>query len=389
MNLSHPSAPAPKIMVVAGEQSGDQLGGGFIAEIRRRYPDAQIAGVGGPLMAQSGCELWAPFERLAVMGLWEVIKHLPDLLRLRRSLLERALAWQPDVFVGIDAPDFNLPLAYQLRKAGFKTIHYVSPSVWAWRQNRIHRIRASVDLMLTLFPFEGQFYQQHKVPFQCVGHPLVDQLAIAPGKQAGRNLLNAPSNSPILAILPGSRAAEVARIAPIFLQAAAQIRSSLSDLVILVAAASTARAIQIQQLLRRLRIEDVQVYVGQTPTVLAASDVVLVASGTATLETALLKKPMVVGYRFSALTYWLGRWLIRVPRFALPNILLEQDVVPELIQHHLTVNRVQHEALNFLNQPQLIQTTEDHLAQIAGYLGRDVDRTVAEAILKMGGYPNV
>lgn len=380
---------SPQIMVVAGEQSGDQLGAGFIAEIKRMYPSARIAGVGGPAMAEAGCEIWAPAERLAVMGLWEILRHLPQLLRLRRTLLQQALAWRPDVFIGIDAPDFNLPLAFKLRQAGFKTMQYVSPSVWAWRHSRVHRIRASVDQILTLFPFEGQFYEAHEVPYQCVGHPLVDQVAQFPSQDVARRQLNISKNATILGILPGSRATEVARIAPIFLQAVRLIRKSESQVMVYVAAASLDRATQLKSILAAVGLHDVAVVTDQTHTVLAACDVALVASGTATLETALLQKPMVVGYCFSNLTYWLGRWFVRTPWFALPNILLGQQIVPELIQHALTAERVAREALVFFQQPQMYQRCQQSLALLPSYLGRDVDRKVARAVVKMGGFDHV
>lgn len=373
-------------MVVAGEQSGDQLGAGFIREIKQRYPHAQIVGVGGPAMAQAGCELWDHTERLAVMGLWEVIQHLPDLLRLRRSLVKRALRWQPDVFVGIDAPDFNLPLALRLRQKGIKTVHYVSPSVWAWRQNRVHRIRASVDLMLTLFPFEGQFYEQHQVPHQCVGHPFVDRLVQMPSQNSAKQILDAPDRAPIVAILPGSRAAEVARIAPIFLSALNVIKQSQPDMVAYIAAASDARAEQLQEIIERVQAPEVRLVIGQTPTVLAAADVVLVASGTATLETALLGKPMVVGYQFNPLTFWLGRWFVKSPWFALPNILLARQAVPELIQNDLTASQVAQDALVYLQDPQAYARCRETLAMVSDLLGQDVDRKVAQAVLKMGGF---
>lgn len=384
-----PQRRSPHIMVVAGEQSGDQLGAGFIAAIKQMYPDAEIAGVGGAAMAAAGCKIWEPAERLAVMGLWEVLRQLPQLLQLRRDLLRRALAWQPDVFIGIDAPDFNLPLALKLRRAGLKTMHYVSPSVWAWRQNRVHRIRASVDQILTLFPFEGRFYDRHQVPYLCVGHPLVDHISEWPQQAHARRALNAAEDALVLGVLPGSRAGEVARIAPVFLQAVEHMRVVVPNLVVKVAAASPARADQLRAIVHKLGVSDVAVVTGQTQSVLAACDVALVASGTATLETALLQKPMVVGYRFSNLTYWLGRWLVRVPWFSLPNILLDQQVVPELIQHALTAERVAHEALVFLQQPQVYESCRQSLSQLPSYLGGDVDRKVAQAVVKMSGFKHV
>ena len=377
-----------RIVIVAGEASGDQLGAGLIAELRRQYPQAEIAGVGGPRMQSAGFELWVDQERLAVMGLFEVLRHLPNLLRLRRDLYRRCLAWHPDVFVGIDAPDFNLPLARRLRLSGLRTAHYVSPSVWAWRQGRVKGIRASVDLMLTLFPFEGDFYARHGVPFVCVGHTLADRLPMEPDTAAHRRELDSPVEGPLLAVLPGSRRSEIRYLWPDFLAAIRLVRQELPDLKVLVPAANSARREQIEALLTTEDRQWIRVLDGQSHAILAASDAALLASGTATLEAALLKKPMVVGYRFSMLTYWLGKWLVSTPWFALPNILARREVVPELMQNDLNPERAAREVLSMLTDDRRRQACVETFHQLHVDLARQADQQAARALLDLTGHPH-
>ncbi len=376
----------PRIVIVAGEASGDQLGAGLIRALRQQYPQAEIAGVGGPQMQAAGFDLWVDQEQLAVMGLFEVLRHLPRLLRLRRTLYQRCLDWQPDVFLGIDAPDFNLPLARRLRRAGLRTAHYVSPSVWAWRQGRVRGIRASVDLMLTLFPFEGDFYARHGVPHVCVGHTLADSLSASPDAQAQRQALGVTADGPLLAVLPGSRQSEVRFLWPDFLAAARQLREQLPALQVLVPAASPARRKQIEALLNRDDHTWVRVLDGQSHAVLTACDAALLASGTAALEAALLKKPMVVGYRFSALTYWLGKWLVKTPWFSLPNILAQREVVPELMQYDLSPERAARETLAMLTDPQRRQDCIETFHRLHADLARQADQQAAQALLNLTGH---
>lgn len=371
----------PRIMIVAGEASGDQLGAGLIAALRQQYPEAEIVGVGGPRMRAAGFELWADQERLAVMGLFEVLRRLPDLLRLRRQLYQRCLAWRPDVFIGIDAPDFNLPLARKLRRAGLTTAHYVSPSVWAWRQGRVKGIRASVDLMLTLFPFEGDFYARHGVPYVCVGHTLADLLPMEPDTQAQRQALGIPESQTVLAILPGSRGSEVRYLWPDFLAAARLLRAQVPDLLVLVPAASAARRAQIEALMTDEDRSWVRLLDGQSHAALTACDATLLSSGTAALEAALLKKPMVVGYRFSQLTYWLGRWLVRTPWFSLPNILARETLVPELMQNDLTPERAAEETRQLLLDPHRRQVCIEAFRAMHQTLARQADQQAADAVL--------
>ncbi len=372
-----------RIVMVAGEASGDQLGAGLITALQQ-YGPVEVAGVGGVGMQSAGLVSWADQERMAVMGLFEVIRHLPDLLRLRRDLLNRTLAWQPDLFLGIDSPDFNLPLARRLRERGLSTAHYVSPSVWAWRQGRIRGIRASVDLMLTLFPFESDFYRAHGVPEVCVGHPMASRLPHEPDVAAYQRALSLTAEQcmgPVLALLPGSRAAEIRHLGPDFIAAARRLKARLPALTVLVPAASDARR---QELEAMLDPEDegwIRLVAGQSHTVMGASTAVLVASGTATLEAALLKKPMVVGYRFNALTYWLGKKLVRTPWVALPNILARETVVPELLQQAVTPEALEQALLPLLTPDSSErQRMVSDFRQLHHMLDRDADRSAATAI---------
>lgn len=376
-----PMASRPRrIVIVAGEASGDQLGAGLIRALRQAWPDIEIAGVGGERMQAAGLDLWADQERLSVMGLFEVLRRLPDLLRLRRYLRRRCLAWQPDLFLGIDAPDFNLPLARRLRRAGLTTAHYVSPSVWAWRQGRVKSIRKSVDLMLTLFPFEGDFYARHGVPHVCVGHTLADQLPMVPDVETARAALGVQSVGPVLAVLPGSRRSEVGYLWPDFLAAARLLRQQIPDLQVLVPAVNAARREQIEALLDADDRAWVQVETGHSHQILTAADVALLASGTAALEAALLKKPMVMGYRFSGLTYRLGRRLVKTPWYSLPNILAQRAVVPELIQDALTPQRAAAEIMTLLSDSARREACQAAFAAIHADLRRDADVQAAHAL---------
>ncbi|MEX0584901.1 MAG: lipid-A-disaccharide synthase, partial [Natronospirillum sp.] len=332
-----------------------------------------------------GFSAWADQERLAVMGLFEVVRRLPELLRLRAELKRRILDWQPDVFIGIDAPDFNLPLARKLRGAGLTTAHYVSPSVWAWRQGRVKGIRESVDLMLTLFPFEGEFYAAHGVPHVCVGHTLADHLPLATATAEYRATLglSVPAGTLVLALLPGSRNNEVRYLTPDFLAAARLVKARLPTLQVLIPAASTARRHQIEAFLQSTDQGWITVLDGQSHEVLGSADAALLASGTAALEAALLKKPMVVGYRFSALTYWLGKWLIKTPWVSLPNILTRRMVVPELIQYALTPERAAAAIEQMLTDPVRRADCEQTFTELHHLLRRDADEVAASAVLDL------
>lgn len=325
-----------RIGVLAGEASGDLLGSRVLAALRARFPGLVVEGIGGPLMEAQGLHSMFPMERLSVMGLVEPLKRLPELLRIRREVYRHFAANPPDVFLGIDSPDFNLRLERRLRERGISTAHLVSPSVWAWRRGRIHSIKRAVDLMLCLFPFETGIYDQNGVPALFVGHPLADEIALQTDRALARQALGLDPAATVLALLPGSRAAEVRLLAPLFLQAARLLRQSDPALVLALPAASAARRTELEQLLAAYRDLEVTLVQGCSREVMAACDGALLASGTATLEAALLKRPMVVAYRMGALSWLLLRALVKTPFAALPNILAGRALVPELLQQAAT-----------------------------------------------------
>ena len=370
-----------RVALVAGEASGDILGAGLMQALKARHPQVEFIGVGGPLMQGQGLNSYFPMERLAVMGLVEVLGRLPELLVRRRRLIKSLIAAKPDVFIGIDAPDFNLGVELKLRQAGIKTVHYVSPSVWAWRQKRVLTIRQACDLMLCLFPFEAQFYDAHQVPVRFVGHPLADAIPVQVDRAAAREALGLPADGPVVALLPGSRGGEVARLGSLFLDAAVRLRALRPGVRFVVPCASPERREQLEQLLvgRDLPLTLLD---GCSHQALAACDAVLIASGTATLEALLHKRPMVVAYRVAPLTYKILRRLVKSPYISLPNLLAERLLVPELIQDAATP-----EALAQVLAPLL----EGGAVQTEGFdvihraLRRDASAQAADALLELVG----
>ncbi|MGK2914190.1 MAG: lipid-A-disaccharide synthase [Porticoccaceae bacterium] len=345
------TAAPVRIAIVVGEASGDQLGAGLMKALREHYPEAVFEGLGGPRMIAEGFHSLYPMERLAVMGLVEPLKRLPELLRMRRALKQYFLAWQPAVMVGIDAPDFNLGLELQLRRAGLKTAHYVSPSVWAWRQGRVKKIARAVDLMLTLLPFEAEFYRTHQVPVAYVGHPMADELPLVPDPLAARRTLRLPATGPLLAVLPGSRRAEVALLGPLFLAVARWCWQRWPGLTFVLPAASPERRRELDVLLEGAGDLPIKVLDGQSHTAMEAADVVLLASGTTALEAMLLKKPMVVAYRVGWLTHLMLAPMLKIPHVSLPNLLAGHALVPELLQNDATVERIGAAVLGYLQDP--------------------------------------
>lgn len=328
-------ARAPVIALIAGEASGDQLGADLIQALRRRHPDARFVGIGGARMVADGFDAWYDVGELSVMGFAEVLRHLPRLLRLRRELVRRLLAERPDLVVGIDAPDFNLGVERRLRRAGLHTVHYVSPSVWAWREKRAQHIGQAAERVLCLFPMEPPIYARHGVDARFVGHPLADRFELVADRAGARQRLELPSHQPVLAVLPGSRASEVERLAEPFLFAASRVAEALPGLRVVVPTANPACRRLIEPVMARTgRPSAFRVLDGQAHDALLAADVVLLASGTATLEAMLAKRPMVVGYRITPLTYRFVRALklIKTDLFALPNILAGRRLVTERIQ---------------------------------------------------------
>jgi len=379
-----PRAGRPRVLLVAGETSGDQLGAGLVQALRQRFPGASFAGIGGDAMRAAGMETWHDASELAVMGLAEVLRHLPRLLCLRRQFRERGLAWQPDVVVGIDAPDFNLPVERWFKQRGIATVHYVSPSVWAWREKRAGKIGASADRVLCLFPMEPPIYARHGVDARFVGHPMADAMPLQPDRAAARAALGLPDNMPVLAVLPGSRMGEIQRLGETFLAAAWKVCESVPNLHVVVPAANArCRELLQQQLsasplpLRRSHLVE-----GRAREVLAAADVVLLASGTATLETMLSKRPMVVGYKVAPLTYRIVKalGLLKVDRYALPNVLAGEDLAPELMQDDCTPDALAAAVLRWFQEPAAAAVLQPRYQELHRQLRQDASASAAEAI---------
>ena len=348
---------APVFAIVAGETSGDLLGADLIQGLKKQYPNAIFEGIGGPKMQAQGFDSLFDMERLSVMGLWEPLKRLPELLSIRRSIIKRYSSQKPIVFIGIDSPDFNAKIEQKLHAVGVKTVHYVSPSVWAWRQGRIKNIKRSVDLMLTLLPFEAEFYHQHQVPVCYVGHPLAKQFPQQPNTSKARQALGLEPNEPTLCIMPGSRSAEVELMAKLLLDAAAKASQDLGvKLQLIVPAANQSRYDQLKKILDA-RSDNITLLKQQSHQAMEAADAVLLTSGTTALEAMLLKKPMVVGYRMNPLSFKLLFPLIKTPFISLPNLLANQPLVPELIQDQATVETLAAEVVNLYkaNSTELVE----------------------------------
>ena len=370
-----------RVALVAGEASGDILGAGLMQALKAQYPQIEFIGIGGPLMQAQGLNSYFPMERLSVMGLVEVLGRLPELLSRRKRLINTLIEAKPDVFIGIDAPDFNLTLELKLRQAGIKTVHYVSPSVWAWRQKRVLKIREACDLMLTLFPFEAQFYQDHQVPVRFVGHPLADTIPQQADRAAAREALNLAQDQPVVALMPGSRGGEVSRLGSLFLDAAVRLRTLRPGIQFVLPCSSPERRAQIEQMLVGRDLPLILLN-GRSHEALAACDAVLIASGTATLEALLYKRPMVVAYKVAPLTYRILKRLVTSAYISLPNLLAERLLVPEMIQDAATP-----EALAQLLAPLLdggeVQTEGFDVIHRA--LRRDASVQAAQAVLQLTG----
>ena len=381
-----PSDRPLTIGVVAGESSGDNLGAALIRAIRAQAPATRFVGVAGPAMRAEGCEAWAESRELAVMGLFEVLHHLPRLLRLRRSVRERMRAARPDVFVGIDAPEFNLHLAPALHAAGIRTVQYVSPQVWAWRRGRARDMARYLDLVLCLLPFERAVYDEVGLRAVFVGHPLADQLPIEPDRVAARSELGLPPDAPVVAVLPGSRVGEVQRLADDFASAMAWLAARRPGLRFIAPLADArTRGLFEQAALRRAPGVEVRFVDGRARTVLTAANVALVASGTATLETLLCKRPMVVAYRLGALTAFAlrGLGLLKAPWFAQPNLLAGREVVPELSQAEVTPERLGREIERWLDAPDAVAELAALFTTIHRQLRQGASESAAAAILAL------
>ncbi|RUO61318.1 lipid-A-disaccharide synthase [Pseudidiomarina marina] len=376
------TSTAPLIAVIAGEHSGDLLGAGMLRELRRLYPNAEFIGVGGPLMQAQGLQSLVPMEDLAVMGIAEVLGSLFKLLGHRRLLVNTFLERRPDVFIGIDAPDFNLPIAKRLKAAGIKTVHYVSPSVWAWRQGRIHGIKQAVDHVLCLLPFEKAFYDEHELAATFVGHPLADAIPMQWQKSDARAHLQLDNVSQWIGVLPGSRKGEIARMAPLFLQVAKRLYADNPALKFVTPMISAARAEQFKVLQQQIAPElPLTMIDGQSRDTMAACDALLLTSGTVTLEAMLIKRPMVVAYKFNWLTYQLIKRLFKARFFSLPNLLADALLVPEFAQEEATVDNLT-AALALQLEPQAEQTVA-RFAELHHQLKQHADVLSAQVVSQL------
>ncbi len=372
-----------RVAIVAGEASGDILGAGLIAALKRDFPNCSFEGVGGERMIAEGFKSHYAIDRLAVMGLVDPLKRLPELLRMRREIIERYRNDPPDIFIGIDAPDFNLTIEKKLRQAGVTTCHYVSPSVWAWRQGRIKKIKKAVNLMLTLFPFEAAFYEKHNIPVHFVGHPLADKFPLECDQQAARNTLGLEADTQYIALLPGSRKSEVEKLAPLFVQAAERCFNQNQSLKFIIPAANQARFHDIEQVLKNAKGLPIQLILGQSHEVMAASDAVLMASGTTTLEAMLLKKPMVIAYRMAALSFWLMKRMAKVKFVGLPNLLANRSLVPELLQEDATPESLSQALMRYIENRSYRDALIDDYVRIHKSIRKNASQEAAEAIKKL------
>jgi lipid-A-disaccharide synthase len=378
-----------RIVIVAGETSGDNLAAGLIRALRARRPGLTFQGVAGPAMRAAGCEPWASAEELSVMGLFEVLRHLPALVRLRRSLRRRVLADPPLAYIGVDAPEFNLGLAAQLHARGIPAVQYVSPQVWAWRQGRVRRMAGGLDLVLCLLPFEKPFYDRYGLAAEFVGHPLADRIPLETDRAAARERLGLAPDATWIALLPGSRRGEVLRLAADFIGAATWLGRERPGVRFVAAMANpVARDLFVAALERARRtgpVPEVTLVDGESQAVLTASDCVLVASGTATLETLLCRRPMVVAYRVSGATMALVRLLrlIKAPFFSQPNLLAERAIVPELLQEEVTPERLGRELLGWLDDPARVAAAQAGFAAIHARLRQGASERAADAVLAL------
>lgn len=393
-NSVHPGSARRRgllVGIVAGEASGDLLGAGLVREIRRVYPDARFCGIAGPAMQAEGMPSWAPMEQLSVMGLVEVLRHLPELLRLRRRVTNAFAALRPDVVIGIDSPDFTLGIERHLRASGLRTVHYVSPSIWAWRAGRIKGIGAAADLVLCLLPFEPPLYDAAGISARFVGHPMADAISGVRDPEGARAALGVPESAAareLIALLPGSRMGEVEHLGGEFAAAAALLAARHPGVRFIAPMASAAvRACFEAQWAQRAPGLAIRLVDGRAREVLAAADVALLASGTATLEAALSGCPMVVAYRISPATHRVVKWLgvMKTRRFALPNLLAGEDLVPELIQDDATPGRMADEVGRLLGDRARRQALQARFAELHEMLRQRADRRAAEAVLRLAG----
>ena len=372
-----------KIAIVAGEPSGDLLAASLMTSLLHRYPNASFVGIGGPCMKALGFQSFFPMEMLSVNGLVEVLKHLPSILKMRRKLTKQLIDEKPDIFIGIDSPDFNLGLEYQLRKRGIRTIHYISPTIWAWRSGRIHKIAKAVDHMLVLFPFEAPLYEKQGIGVTYVGHPLADDTPMQPDTEKYRQQLNCTDHSPIFALLPGSRNSELHFHADLLVQTAERLFKSYPNSTFIVPCATEHIQTLFEAAISRQQASNLPFIVlnKQSSGAIQAADVVILSSGTATLETALWKKPMVITYKASWLSVKIARKMIKLTHVGLPNILLNKEVVPEYLQEDATPENLANAASHWIDHPEKVQSLAAEFNDLHRLLRKNASDIAAEAVI--------
>lgn len=379
---------SPTIAIIAGEVSGDILGAGLIHALKARYPQAKFIGIGGERMIAEGFETLFDMEELSVMGLVEVLKHLPRLLNIRRSIIEQLSALKPDVFIGIDAPDFNLDVELKLKQRGIKTIHYVSPSVWAWRQKRVYKIAAATNLVLAFLPFEKAFYDRFNVPCRFIGHTMADAIPLKPNREEACQLLNLDSTQRYVAMLVGSRGSEVEFLSEPFLQTAQLLHQRYPDVKFLVPLINQKRRQQFEQIKQRVAPELNMILLdGNARAAMIAAEATLLASGTAALEAMLCKSPMVVGYRMKPFTYFLAKRLVKTKYISLPNLLADEMLVPELIQDDCHPTKLAEKLSLYLSEDKsAVQTRHvllQRFAELHQMIQCNADQQAAQAVIDL------
>lgn len=376
-----------RIGIIAGEMSGDLLGAGLIEAIKKRLPGVEFVGIGGPKMMDVGCHSLFPMERLSVMGIVEVLGRLGELLSIRKAVVDEFTQNPPALFIGIDSPDFVIPVEYKLRQQGVRTVHYVSPSVWAWRQKRVHKIRKSVNLMLTLFPFEAAFYEKFHVPVRFVGHPLANMIDPDLDGQRAKQHWGYGVHDRVVAVLPGSRGGELKYMGPLFIDTMRRMHLIDPRIKFVVPLANQARREQFeQQLLQFEQALPIQLIDGHPREVMAASDAVLVTSGTATLEAMLLKRPMVVAYKWGALTHAIISLLVKSDYVSLPNLLAGEELVPEYIQEEAQSEVLSRKMLELLNDTDRRDYLKRRFDEIHQSLRKNANEEAADAIVSLIEY---
>ncbi len=381
MELSDNSNQSPVIAMVAGETSGDQLGSELIVSLQKRYPNARFVGIGGPKMLSHGFESWYPMEKLSVMGFFEVLKHLRELLKLRKELIQRLIALKPDVFIGIDAPDFNFKVEETLKHHRIKAIHYVGPSVWAWREKRLEKIKRQVDGVLVLFPFEEPLYHKYQIPVKFVGHPLANEISMEPDQVAAREALGLPLDPVITGIMPGSRMSEINQMSDVYIQAATLLQKQYPQMQFIVPCVHERAKARIQQ-----SVDDfgqglkIHLFNQQAGLVIEASDQLVVTSGTATLQAALYKKPLVLAIKLHPITHWIMRRLATTKWVGLPNVLAQKTLVTELIQKEVTADSVAKELERLITDSSLRNRQIEAFKKQHQQLRQNASEKAADAI---------